>query len=133
MRYLPIYLILFSLFLFLLISVEDYFRSNYPFLIVENEVHQFERITSFILPFLILISGYLIWRFTKRSSQIILPGIIFLTGIFFNFNERIQSGYVLDYSSIPVFGNLWLVFNLADIYIGIGLILISVSVIKHRK
>jgi len=79
-------------------------------------------ITYFILyPIIILILALLIWFWKKdfkRRSILIWPWGMIIVGAISNFMDRIQYGGVIDFINMPYFT----VFNLADVYISVGVI-----------
>lgn len=68
----------------------------------------------------------------KNILVTICYGILF-GGIFGNLFDRLFKGYVIDYISIKAFGYLFPVFNLADILITVGVILMVIITIKEEK
>ncbi len=56
---------------------------------------------------------------------------ILIGGIFGNLFDRVLRGYVIDYVALKFFDYSFPIFNLADIFITIGVILIVISLIKE--
>lgn len=91
-------------------------------------------------PFLIIVSLFTIiliyFLFIKeqelKNYQKILYGIL-LGGIIGNLIDRIIYGAVVDYLDFNIFGYNFPVFNLADIFIVVGVILIIIDVFKGAK
>lgn len=83
-------------------------------------------IVSLII-FLILIK-YIKNTDIKRKLEIISLGLI-LGGLVGNLIDRIFYGYVIDYLSFTIFGYSFAVFNLADSFIVIGVILFIIDMI----
>ncbi len=79
--------------------------------------------TLFYLVFIIVIL-FLIWlaqkNYQKNSLDKLFFVVLILTGAFSNFYDRFFYGYVVDFINIPWFS----VFNLADIYITFGSLLL---------
>lgn len=86
---------------------------------------------SIILIFLLLVIMYKDYIIKNNNSRIknITYGILF-GGIFGNLIDRIIRGYVIDYISLTFFGFSFAIFNLADICITIGAILLSFNSFK---
>ena len=59
-------------------------------------------------------------------------GLLF-GGIFGNLFDRVLRGYVIDYIAINIFGHSLPIFNLADIGITIGVILMFIDVIFDKE
>jgi len=78
----------------------------------------------------IIIAAILIFIFfkTRSYSQKILLTFIF-SGAVSNFIDRIRLGCAVDYIDLK----FWPVFNLADVYITIGIIIIVINFIKKSK
>ncbi|OGI25622.1 MAG: hypothetical protein A3J76_06125 [Candidatus Moranbacteria bacterium RBG_13_45_13] len=78
----------------------------------------------------IAIVGFFIYLFikTKALNQKYLLVFIF-SGAVSNLIDRIRFGCVVDYIDIKI----WPVFNLADVYIIIGVMLLITSVIKINR
>lgn len=56
---------------------------------------------------------------------------ILIGGIFGNLFDRIFRGYVIDYVSLNIFGYSFPIFNLADVFITLGVILMLIYFIKE--
>lgn len=91
-------------------------------------------ITSILLIFALI---YLLYKEhlskgeDSRSSSISY-GLLF-GGIFGNLFDRILRGYVIDYISLNIFGYSFPIFNLADVFITIGVILMIIDMIATPK
>lgn len=59
-------------------------------------------------------------------------GLLF-GGIFGNLFDRILRGYVIDYISMNIFGYSFPIFNLADILITIGVMLMFIDIIFNKE
>lgn len=80
-----------------------------------------------IVIFLLLIK-YIKNTDIKRKFEIVSLGMI-LVGLVGNLIDRIFYGYVIDYLSFTIFGYSFAVFNLADSFIVIGVILFIIDMI----
>ena len=78
----------------------------------------------------IIIITVLIYLLTKTKSyyqKIFL--ILILSGAISNIIDRLRLGCVVDFIDLKI----WPVFNLADVYIAIGVILFLFSILKSRQ
>ena len=89
--------------------------------------------TYFVLyPVIVVILGLLIsfWKKDwKRKSVLIWPWGMIIIGAVSNLKDRIQYGGVIDFINVPYFT----VFNLADVYISIGVVWILWHQWFHQK
>lgn len=110
---------------------------------VENEGVAFSMLkgnTFFIILVSILLIILLMYELNKnyilknKDKPVIniCYGILF-GGILGNLFDRIFRGYVIDYLSIRAFGYLFPVFNLADVLITVGVILMIIITVKDEK
>ena len=72
---------------------------------------------------------YFIKNFKKNTRNIIAFSLL-IGGILGNLIDRICYGYVIDYLDFNIFGYNYPVFNLADTFIVIGVILLIVAIIR---
>ncbi len=80
----------------------------------------------------LLIIGYMIYEFIKSDNKILLfSSSLIISGAFGNLIDRIFRGYVIDFISFNLFGKEMPVFNVADIYVTFGVILLIYSIIKE--
>lgn len=94
----------------------------------------------FIIIISILLLGVLIYILNKEylsknennTLKNIMFGLLF-GGILGNLIDRIIRGYVVDYISLNIFGYSFPIFNLADVFITIGVILMIVYTIIDDK
>ncbi len=77
----------------------------------------------------ILLLFYLIKEFKKNKN--VISYILIISGAFGNLIDRIFRGYVIDFISFNLFGKEMPVFNVADIYVTFGVILLIYSIIKE--
>ncbi len=88
---------------------------------------------GFLVFFALCVCLYIIYYVQRElpKNRMQLFGLIFLfSGTVGNLLNRICLGGVIDY--IDLFGR-WPVFNLADIFINIGIILLIISIIRAEK
>ena len=77
-----------------------------------------------------IIAIYLIWRFFIKDKQLnnyyIVIYSMLIAGIIGNMIDRILYGYVIDYLSFNIFGYSFPVFNLADTFIVVSIIMLII-------
>ena len=75
-----------------------------------------------------------IFHFRKRSLWSLMPYLLILSGALGNLSDRIQSDYVVDFIHFHLKDHFhWAVFNVADIYITVGMLLmLSQTLISKR-
>ena len=84
---------------------------------------------------LLIIIGIIYYVYRNRVSKKILKigyGLI-LGGAIGNFIDRIVYGYVIDFIDIDMFGWNYPIFNLADMFIVVGVILVMIDAWKCKK
>ena len=94
--------------------------SSTPFLIIVSLI-------TIILIYFFFIKGQ-----NLKTYQTILYGLL-LGGIIGNLIDRIIYGAVIDYLDFNIFGYNFPVFNLADTFIVIGVILIIIDIIRGAR
>lgn len=83
-----------------------------------------------ILIFFLLV-GYIKKNKIKRKLEIIFLGMI-MGGLVGNLIDRLLYGYVVDYLSFDIFGYSFAVFNIADIGIVLGVIILFIDIIRSE-
>jgi lipoprotein signal peptidase len=74
-----------------------------------------------------------ILHFRKRSAMTLFPFILVLAGAFGNLFDRIRYGYVVDFIHVHVEGGFsWPIFNLADVWISLGIGILLLQIITNR-
>ena len=77
-----------------------------------------------------IVAIYLIWRFFIKDKQLnnyyIVIYSMLIAGIIGNMIDRILYGYVIDYLSFNIFGYSFPVFNLADTFIVVSIIMLII-------
>lgn len=94
----------------------------------------------FIIIISILLIIFLIYTIKKEyieknensNFKNITYGIL-IGGIFGNLFDRIFRGYVIDYVSANLFGYSFPIFNLADVFITIGVIFLLITYLTDKK
>lgn len=94
----------------------------------------------FIIIISILLILFLIYTIKKEyieknensNFKNITYGIL-IGGIFGNLFDRIFRGYVIDYIALNLFGYSFPIFNLADVFITIGVIFLLVTYLTDKK
>lgn len=89
---------------------------------------------SIVLIFILIYFLYKDYLVKNIDNKLIAVsyGLLF-GGIFGNLFDRILRGYVIDYISMNIFGYSFPIFNLADILITIGVILMFIDVIFDKE
>lgn len=77
---------------------------------------------------LLFINKYIKSEITFSKLSVISYGLL-IGGIFGNLFDRIFRGYVIDFLNFNIFGYNFPVFNIADILIVVGVILMSIEVL----
>ncbi len=82
--------------------------------------------------FIFLVIGFLIWqtRSPKVGVRISYLHFLVLAAAFGNFADRIRFGYVVDF--IEFYPTQGPIFNLADIIIVVGILIIALKIIKKH-
>lgn len=80
----------------------------------------------FVLPILITLFGFfLIWKLRESKFRLLLPLFIIIGGAYGNIIDRAMNGYVTDFLHVHYFHQYnFYVFNVADVLVNIGLILL---------
>ncbi len=82
---------------------------------------------TFLLSVSVLVSIWLVFWIQKTSGlhlQKLFGQFLLLSGAVGNLIDRAQSGFVIDFIDVHVNGFYWPVFNLADSFIFLGVVLI---------
>ena len=75
--------------------------------------------------------GLYLKKISKLSTLDILVYSLLIGGILGNLIDRVVYGYVIDYLSFNFFGYYFPIFNFADMYIVVSVILIIINTIKE--
>lgn len=89
----------------------------------------------FFLIITILVFGYLIYELIKNIYKKLYSCslILIISGIIGNFIDRLLFGFVRDFLDFKIFGYDAAIFNLADSFIVIGVIIFLISIILEEK
>ena len=89
----------------------------------------------FALPILTtLLCFFLIWKIRKSKFRLLLPVFIILGGAYGNILDRAMNGFVTDFLHLHYFHEYnFYVFNVADVLVNIGLILILFQYKEFNK
>lgn len=85
---------------------------------------------------LIIFIFYLIrsdYKENKNNKTTEIAYGMLLGGVFGNLFDRIIRGYVVDYISLNIFGYMFPIFNLADILITVGVLVLIINIIFSKK
>ena len=130
------------------ILITSYFELNVRNVVIDNFFYitnchnkgaAFSLFTGNVI-FLILITVvvlYLIYKMVKKKDNISMFSALsyglLLGGILGNLFDRVVSGYVIDFLDFIIFKMDFAVFNVADIFIVVSIVLIVIeSLIKER-
>ena len=87
-----------------------------------------------IICFSIIIIGYMIYEFIRSNNKLhLISVILILSGALGNLIDRVFRGYVVDFISFSFFGYEASIFNLADSFITIGVILYIINILMEGK
>ena len=112
--------------------IENFFALSY----VENHAIAFGILMNIPIAirlpliFLLTISStvlgfYIIWRLRYQKFRILLPFFVLLGGAYGNIVDRMQHGFVTDFFHLHYYNQYhFYVFNVADVLVNIGIILI---------
>jgi len=83
----------------------------------------------FYLTWIIIVAVliYFFFKIHSYSQQVFIA--VVLSGAFSNLIDRIRMGCVIDYIDLK----FWPVFNLADVYITLGVILVLLNIIRNKN
>ena len=118
-----------------IIVIKNFFRITY----VKNTGAAFsffddKGIFVIIISCLIILAlvCYLIRHKPTKKIEMVAYMLI-ISGAFGNFLNRIFLGYVIDFIDIVIFGYDYPIFNVADIYIVVGVFLLIIDAWRDRK
>ncbi|MFA5872036.1 MAG: signal peptidase II [Parcubacteria group bacterium] len=82
----------------------------------------------FYFLWVIIIGSILLKLFTDKKSAFTLPLILILSGGISNLVDRLTQGCVIDFINLKI----WPVFNLADVYITIGIAMLALKILNKN-
>ncbi len=114
------------------IIIKNFFRIKY----IQNTGAAFgilEGNILFLISISIVILGYLIYEMLKENDHtiIICYGMV-IGGLIGNLIDRIFLGYVRDFISFKIFGYPFAIFNISDIFLVVGVILLVILLIMEE-
>lgn len=94
----------------------------------------------FIIILSVLLIAILLWilnkDYLKEKKENKLKNFTFgvlIGGIFGNLFDRVLRGYVIDYVALNIFGYSFPIFNLADVFITVGVILMILNLKEEKE
>lgn len=91
-----------------------------------------ERLILILIGLLIIVLLFFYQKNFQENKRNILAFSLLYAGIIGNLIERICYGYVTDFFDFTIFNYDYPVFNIADIYIIVGLLLLVVAILKKE-
>lgn len=94
-----------------------------------------DRVNALILTaviFIIILTALILAKTSKLSQNMVSAMALLSSGMTLNTLERIQNGYVTDYIFFTFFKN-FPVFNIPDIFIVIGALMLAFSLSKNKR
>ncbi|MDO5714337.1 MAG: signal peptidase II [Tissierellia bacterium] len=82
----------------------------------------------------IIVVGFIVYALThynRNSSLFYVSLVLILAGTLGNFIDRVRLHYVVDFIKIRIFGFNFAIFNLADVFIVCGTILLMIYILLH--
>ncbi|MGI6084025.1 MAG: signal peptidase II [Acetivibrionales bacterium] len=115
------------------VVIKDFFYLTY----LENRGAAFGILQNFRWGFVLLTIaavGIMIWYFVNNNNIVLRFALAFLiSGAVGNFIDRLFRGFVIDFLDFYPFGYDFPIFNLADIWVNIGVFLLFVYVLFIYK
>ncbi|WOO87239.1 signal peptidase II [Mollicutes bacterium LVI A0039] len=116
------------------VLIPDFLQLNY----VKNygvAWSMFNNKMSFIIVFSLIAIGYLFYILKQYREHIIIHfGLLMMIGgAFGNLIDRMFRGYVVDYIDVMIFGYDFPVFNVADVLLVCGVIVIFIETFRKVK
>ena len=107
------------------------------FLYIKNTGISFGILTGkvyLIICLSVLIIGYMVYEFIKSTSRLhLISVVLIISGAFGNLIDRIFRGYVIDFLSFTFFKKDFAVFNIADSFITIGVVIYIIYLFMEGK
>lgn len=115
-----------------------YVIKNLPSIVVHNNGVVFGLISNQFYKWLIIVLGfiafyYIITQLKVKDFYLKLGLFIVFSGIISNLIDRIRFGAVIDFWRLPGFLSWWPTFNIADVFIFIGTLIIIIFSFKQKN
>ena len=116
-----------------IVVIKDFFNITYVqnrgagFSILQGQMTFFYIITVIAL----IVLTYLLLKSKDKLSK--TAYLLMIGGAIGNFIDRLLLGYVVDFLDFYIFGYNYPVFNLADSFLTVGVILMVISVLLEKK
>lgn len=116
------------------VVIKDFFKIT-PIKNFGAAFSTFENMNLLLITISVIILIYLLYSLNKVKNTKInaLTYGILIGGLLGNLTDRIILGYVRDFLSFKIFGFNFAIFNIADIGIVVGIILLALLSIKKEK
>lgn len=128
------------------IIIDNYFKLMESKIIIKNffsltKVYNYgaswsmlsgKRVLLIVLAIIILVLLYFYQKKFKENSRNLLAFSLVYAGIIGNLLDRIMRGYVIDFLDFNLFGYNYPIFNLADTFIVLGIVLLIIAIIKKE-
>lgn len=116
------------------VVIKDFFKIT-PIKNYGAAFSTFENMNLLLITISVIILIYLLYSLNKVKNTKInaLTYGILIGGLLGNLTDRIILGYVRDFLSFKIFGFNFAIFNIADIGIVVGIILLALLSIKKEK
>ncbi len=89
-------------------------------------------IVIIITSIIVLVFLYFYQKHFKENNRNMIGFSMLYAGIIGNLFDRVVHGYVIDFLDFKIFSYDYPVFNLADIFISVGAILIIIAILKKE-
>lgn len=114
------------------VTVQQHHNKGMAFNFLEKQVHLVKIITGTLIGLLLVLLGWLLGQ--KHRFLYKLGLSLILGGALSNFIDRMKNGDVLDYFSFNKGKKLKnIVFNMADLSVFLGAIMVAVAELVHTK
>ena len=113
-------------------------KANHSSLIVENNGVVWGYITNPMAKVIITLAGLIILAIIFSQAKLssiwqTVAIVLVASGVLSNIVDRILYSSVIDFIHLPNFLSWWPTFNIADIYIFVGIVIYGQQVISHKS